>query len=83
MEIRCMYDDCNALLGHRGDEAGETSGICETCLDTHWPNEAAKVRAYRTCAGCERKSIKCQMVACDELSAVLDEIDQRLRQEGK
>lgn len=45
MRIICMH--CQDDLGQRGEEEGETAGLCDDCLGEHYPKEAEKVREMK------------------------------------
>lgn len=42
MRIRCAW--CGTLLGEKEGGPGTTSGICQPCLEAHFPEEASALK---------------------------------------
>lgn len=81
MVIECAW--CNTVQGEKPGEGEPTSGICDDCLAAHFPKESPKVKAYRvTCGECLDRNLKCEIIACDKLSRILDDVDAELKAQG-
>jgi hypothetical protein len=83
LQTKCMY--CSVHVSEKpderpGNEVSLNGGICEACLTEKHPDIAPRLKIYRTCKTCESKSLKCEFVACDELSKRLDNADIEIRQ---
>lgn len=82
MRVECMCCETHLYDKEGGGPDEVTSGICIPCLEINYPEQAPKVKILKCCDVCPDRTLKCSLVACDDLSKILDLIDIDLKKRG-